>query len=127
MQIQEAILAQDDDTAAELMPTLAQLITAPPLRPKLLARTLLGAAGGYVRTLWATPDGGGARMARASELLFAVLESLVEPEDLLLGHGSAFVEMLLPALCDVRTASDLIRDSTARHRPFGLCPPHPSH
>lgn len=101
MQIREAIQACDDAAAAELMPTLAQLITAPPLRPRLPTRTVLGEAGGYVRALWAV-DGGGTEMARASELLSAVLESLVEPEDLLLGHGTAFVEMLLPALCDVR-------------------------
>eukprot|EP00892_Ulva_mutabilis_P008231 jgi/Ulvmu1/5780/UM025_0034.1 len=103
--IRDAIHTHDDATAAELMPTLAQLITAPPLRPRLPTRTVLGEAGGYVRALWAAaaggPDGGSADMARASELLSAVLESLVEPEDLLLGHGTAFVEMLLPALCDV--------------------------
>lgn len=109
-QIREAIAAGDDATASELMPALAQLVTTPELRLRLPVRTLLGEAGGFVRALWAVRGGGdaaAARMPRASELLSAVLEALVEPEDLLLGQGTAFVELLLPALCDVRSVAPL--------------------
>lgn len=110
MQIREAIDGNDADTAADLMPALAQLVTASELRSRLPARTVLGEAGGYVRALWAAPGAGvDSHMGRASELLSAVLEALVEPEDLLLGQGTAFVELLLPALCDVRPGSPTAR------------------
>lgn len=116
MQIREAIVANDADEAVELMPVLAQLVTAPELRSRLPARTLLGEAGGYVRALWAAPAAGGdSRMGRASELLSAVLEALVEPEDLLLGQGTAFVELLLPALCDVRPGTVRVHACRSSH------------
>jgi hypothetical protein len=106
VQIRGAVTAGSDAAAAALMPTLVALLTAPATRKRVATRAVIGDIGGCVRALWAAAEPPGAAlagdMASAGELLQAALETLVQPQDLLLECAKMFVELLLPALCEVR-------------------------
>lgn len=106
MQIGRSISSSSDEAAASLIPCLVSLTATPLTRKRVTSRAVISAVGGFVRSLWAgdrhsTSSGCPSEMTRASELLQAVLETLVQPQDLLLEQGEAFVKGLLPALCTV--------------------------
>lgn len=108
MQIQGALLSRSDEVAASLILCCGELINSPLTRFRVVSRAVITAFGSYVETLWAGDSEDTqclSEMTQSSERLQAALESLVQPQDILLQQAHSFVVALLPALCDVRVST----------------------
>ena len=106
LQISAAISSRSDADAASFLACLVSLTTTPLTRKLVSSQAVIVSVGSYVCSVWADDDcisysGSPRELTRTSEQLQAVLDTLVQPQDLLLEHGTAFVEVLLPALCTV--------------------------
>jgi hypothetical protein len=104
MQIRASIASRSDKAASALLACLGSLISAPYTRVRVISPPLLAEIGCCVQKLWAgeAHDGGHVyAMGSSSQQLQSILETLFQPQDLLLAHGHSFVTVLLPSLCVV--------------------------
>lgn len=102
MQISGAVLSRSDEAAARYMRCLIPLTTSPATRKWVSSKSMVSVLGGVVHSLWAGDSYGTCDMTRTSELLQALIETLVQPQDILLQFGRTVVAVLLPELCTVR-------------------------